>query len=251
MHWCLGLYASGSTWVYNAVRKTAAVVVPQRPVVGRFITRNDELDFLDEPGILPVVKSHDTDQAAAERLSRQTDALWLSIRDPRDCVTSLMLYQHYRFDLALQAVETTARFCARFAGHQQARLLRYEAGFIDDPATIDAIAQAFGVPLAAAERSAIFAATRRGATEALIAGIETLPGALLDARSGDVVDLDTQWHRHHANRSGEIGRWRHMLTTPQVVSIEQNLQDWMAAFGYRPEVARYRLSVGTYGLIGP
>ena len=66
--------------------------------------------------------------------------------------------------------------------------------------------------------------------------------------SGDVLDLTTQWHRHHANRTGEIGRWRHELTLPQVAGVEQRLQDWMAACGYRAEVAPYRLQVGMMAL---
>ena len=50
----------------------------------------------------------------------------------------------------------------------------------------------------------------------------------------------SQWHRHHAGRSGEIGRWRRRLTAPQVVAIEQHLQDWMAAYGYPAEVAKHQ-----------
>ena len=65
MLWCLGMYASGSTWAFNAAMKVAAVVVPRTPVVGRFVTRHDELEFLDDPMRLPIVKSHDTDAAAA------------------------------------------------------------------------------------------------------------------------------------------------------------------------------------------
>ncbi len=245
MLWCLGMYASGSTWVFNAALEVAAVVVPSTPVVGRFVTRQDELDFLDDPARLPVVKSHDTDEAAAGELARRADTVLVSIRDPRDCVTSLMLYQHYGFDLALATIERTARFCARFASHPNAVLLRYEAGFIDDIATLDLIATNFGSALPEADRARIFAATRRAAIEAFIAKLETLPTALRHEGSGDVVDTATQWHAHHADRTGEIGRWRKLLTRPQVAVIEQRLQDWMAAFGYRAEVAAYTLTIGS------
>lgn len=95
MLWCLGMYASGSTWVFNVAMQVAAVVVPRTPAVGRFVMAGHELDFLDDPTRMPVVKSHDTDEAAASELARRADAVLVSIRDPRDCVTSLMLYQHY------------------------------------------------------------------------------------------------------------------------------------------------------------
>jgi len=246
MIWCLGMYASGSTWVFNAAMKVAACVVPSKPVVGRFITSHRELDFLDGPASLPVAKSHDTDEAAAIKLAQQADAVLLSIRDPRDCITSLMLYQHYSFPAALGAVERTARYCARFAFHPKASVLRYEAGFIDDIATLDRIAVCFGGGLAAADRARIFAEMGRPAIEAFIAGLEDLPTAWRNAASGDVVDTVIQWHTHHGHRSGEIGRWRRLLNAPQVAAIEQNLQDWMAAFGYPAEVAKYKLTIGPF-----
>ena len=128
MIWCLGMYASGSTWVFNAAMKVAASVVPAKPVVGHYVAaRDQQLDFLDDPASLPVVKSHDTDEAAAIKLAQRADAVLLSIRDPRDRITSLMLHQRASFPAALDVVEHTDRYCARFASHPKANVLRYEA----------------------------------------------------------------------------------------------------------------------------
>ena len=240
MIWCLGMYASGSTWVFNAAMKVAASVVPAKPVVGHYVAaRDQQLDFLDDPASLPVVKSHDTDEAAAIKLAQRADAVLLSIRDPRDCITSLMLHQRASFPAALDVVEHTARYCARFASHPKANVLRYEARFFDDTATLDRIAACLGSGLAAADRARIFAEMGRPAIEAFIARLEDLPTTLRHV-SGDVFDTVSQWHRHHAGRSGEIGRWRRRLTAPQVVAIEQHLQDWMAAYGYPAEVAKHQ-----------
>jgi hypothetical protein len=250
MLWCLGMYASGSTWAFNAAMKVAAVVVPRTPAVGRFVTRHDELEFLDDPMRLPIVKSHDTDAAAAAALASRADPLLASIRDPRDCITSLMLYQHYGFDLALATIERTARFCARFVSHPNAVLLRYEAGFIDDPATLDRIATSLGGCLTAVDRDRIFMETRRPAIEAHIARLDALPSAVRDESSGDLVDMATLWHTHHSHRSGEIGRWRHMLSPRQIAVVEQNMRDWMAAFGYAASAAPYTLTVGSMTIEG-
>jgi hypothetical protein len=230
------MYASGSTWVFNASRKIAAALFPGLPLVAPFITLNAELPDLEKRGSLTIVKSHETDDAAALALSRHAHAIWLSVRDPRDCVTSLMLYQEYDFDLALATVAHTARFCARFAVHPRAELLRYEDGFIDDPATLDRFAAGFGATLAAPDRARIFAETRRVSIEALIERLEDSPTAV-EPEPGHFVDLASQWHNHHAHRTGEIGRWRHMLTAGQVTTVEQRLADWMARFGYRPAAA--------------
>ena len=70
MIWCLGMHASGSTWVFNAALKVAACLCPERPIVGRYVTRREELDFPSGPAVLAVIKSHDTDEAAAAELAR-------------------------------------------------------------------------------------------------------------------------------------------------------------------------------------
>jgi hypothetical protein len=59
-----------------------------------------------------------------------------------------------------------------------------------------------------------------------------LPTAGRDARSGDVVDTNTQWHLHHAGRTGEIGRWRRLLPPDAVAVIEHRMDGWMRRFGY-------------------
>ena len=175
MHWCLGMRSSGSTWVFNVVRKIAAVLVPNIPVVGPYVVRGADLPAFDDRSRFLVVKSHETDNAAAAELGRHAQAIWLSIRDPRDCVASLVQYHDLDFDTALQQVRRDAHFCKRFFAHPQARVLRYEAGFADDPATIDRIATGFGSALTAADRDRIFAETRRPAIEAFIQQLEQLP----------------------------------------------------------------------------
>jgi hypothetical protein len=214
-------------------------------VAGRYVDSADTLDFLDGRTGLAVIKTHDVEETAVRILSQRADGILVSVRDPRDCVTSLMIYQRYGLLRALETTERSARACARFAADPRSALLRYEAGFIDDPATLDQIATRLGGVLSVVDRARIFADTRREAIEAHIAKLSELPTALHDAASGDIVDTATQWHTHHANRSGEIGRWRHLLTLADVAIIEQRLGDWMAAFGYQAEIAPYTRPVGS------
>jgi hypothetical protein len=236
MHWCLGIRSSGSTWVYNAVRKTAQVLHPDKPVLGPYIVTHADLPALDDRMHLVIAKTHETDDAAAAALSRHAQAIWVSIRDPRDCVASLMQYHGLDFDSAMQIVRRDARFCFRFVSHPRACVFRYEAGFADSPATLDRIAAGFGGALSAADRERIFAETRRPAIEAFIERLDEMPTALRPAPN-DLVDPVTKWHRHHANRTGETGRWRHTLAPQQAAAIEQDLGDWMTSLGYRAEVA--------------
>ena len=232
LHWCAGMYASGSTWTYNAMRAIAAAQPGAPPVAGRFANGAADLAGIEDPGSVQVVKTHDVDAGVAATLRARVGGLCVTIRDPRDAVTSLMLYQHFGFDLALQWVARSAHFCAARAGDPGALLLRYDDGYPDDPATLDRIAVAMGAGLTQADRGRIFDGSRRTAVEQMIGGLPSLPGAILHPPSGDIHDPQTQWHTHHAGRTGEIGRWRHMLRARQVRTVEAELAEFMTRFGY-------------------
>jgi hypothetical protein len=249
MIWCLGMYASASTWVYN-VALNIAEQSDGTPPLGLYVTGAAELAGL-APDRLAVVKSHDVDAAGTALLDAQARAILLSVRDPRDAVASLMLYMRHPFTLALQRVELSARYLARWRTDPRTLLLRYEDGFAERAATVAAMAARMDRKLPAESVAAIHAQTTRAAIDAFVGTIATLPTALRDPGTGDVVDTVTQWHSHHAGRTGEIGRWRRLLKPPQVQAIEACLGDWMAAFGYAPTAASpaIRLTVGRYGIV--
>jgi hypothetical protein len=231
------MYGSASTWVFNAARKVALTLLPDRPILGPYVVSHADLPSLDDDTHPVIVKSHETDDAAAAELSRLAQAIWISIRDPRDCVTSLLRYHGLSFAAALAWVEKSAHFCARFTDDPRAILLRYEAGFVDDPATLDQMAASLGGVLPAVDRDRIFAETRRAAVDAFIAQLETLP-TVVRPKPNALVDLVTQWHEHHANRTGEIGGWRDVLSPPEAAEVEQRMKDWMQAFHYHREIGR-------------
>jgi len=235
MHWCLGMRSSGSTWIFNVVRKVAAVMAPDRSILAPYVVLGSELPDLPDPAHLIIVKSHETDEIAAAALHKHADVIWISVRDPRDCVASLVQHHQVEFGAALEQVRRDARYCVRFVSDRKARLFRYESGFIDNPTTVGRIAAGFGGVLSVADRDRIFAETRRPVIEAFIRQLDRLPTTCRPAPN-DLVDLVTQWHSHHANRTGESGRWRSLLTPRQVVAIEQCLPDWMHSFAYRAEL---------------
>jgi hypothetical protein len=243
IYWCSGMYASGSTWAYNIMRGIAAALHTGQPVQGRFINCLADLEGLDDDGRVHVVKTHDVAAEVATQLSRRATRIVVTIRDPRDAVTSMVLYQRYPFEMALDWVTRSGKFAASLVADPRALLLRYEAGFTDTPATLDAIARWFGGALPAGECERLYAGHTRSAVEAVIATL----GAQHNENAGDAV---TQWHRHHAGRTGEIGRWRRMLTPAQVAAVEGAMRDWMANFGYPTTVwgAGYTLRIGAFSL---
>ena len=230
--WGLGMYASGSTWAFNAMLKLAEAMAPDLPRASRFVASESDVGDLAHGRDLIFVKSHETDAAAEAKLSAAADLIVVSIRDPLDVVASGLEHHHWDFAKALDLAEKSARQCARHQTDARALRLRYEAGFVDDKATLDRLADRMGGLPRTAERNRIFAATRRREVERFIAELPRLPDVLMHRPTGDMLDPTTHWHTHHAGRTGEVGRWKRTLTAEQVREIEARLGDWMTANFY-------------------
>jgi hypothetical protein len=200
-------------------------------VQGIYTETLEELERLRD-GALHIVKTHDLARAEAKYMAAGAARILISIRDPRDAVVSLMQHMRHKFGPALDKIERTAAFCQFFAADPRADIFNYDAGFPDDIATFDRLAASLGGALETEARARLFTASRRAAIEDYIAGLDSLPTAVKDARSGDVVDTDTQWHRHHAGRSGEVGRWRRLLPPEAARLIEARMGPWMRQFGF-------------------
>ncbi len=252
MFCCLGMYASASTWTFNVVQQIAGALAPTRPVVPVFV--GHAIPECDETAATLVVKTHGTD--FARELSRRANAIIITIRDPRDAVASLVRHNKAPFDFALRVTEASAWACARSVSHRRSVLLKFEDRFFDDPRTVERIAAMFPGVLPKSESMRIFEALRRDAVDAFIANLETLATTerVFDEMTGqwDTYDGESGWHKHHAGRDAEVGRWRRELSDHQVLTIQRRMQPWMERFGYVPQTSRqgaYVLSVSQYGIV--
>jgi hypothetical protein len=250
MFWCLGMYSSASTWMYNVVQEVARILSPTRTVTPIFVYA--ALPDLSEATGYPVIKTHAGGNA--DELGQLAKAIIITIRDPRDAIASLMIHNGVPFDFALDVTEASAWACARFIGHERAILFRYEEGFFDDPSTVGRIAAACSHVLSLAECERIFSMFRREVVEAFIANMEALPTSNTEfddiAGQWDIYDEVTGWHKHHAGRKGETGRWRHELSSVQIQAIEDRMRQWMIRLGYHltttSPAGGYVLKVGRY-----
>ena len=234
MQWCVGMFSSGSTWVVHAIRSLGNTLLPGAPYISVYAETSDQLPTEWSRSDRLIIKSHDPDEAAAKLLLIHADRIWVSIRDPRDCVASLITYMQVDFDSALEAIAQTALQCERFSADQRSIVLRYEDGFIDDPATLDQFAEGFSQVLSAQDRDRMFLSTRRSAIEKMIEQFDP-KDTVDDGLPGHRVHVATQWHTHHVSRTGEVGRWRHTLTEAQARTIEERIGPWMVRFGYLPQ----------------
>jgi hypothetical protein len=144
-----------------------------------------------------------------------------------------MLYQDCSFDEALDMTAEAADPCRAVLHHPRTWLFRFEDNFFDRPETLDTLAASFGRALTDEARMRIYAATRRPAIESFISGFARVATVVAQPEPGHFVDLDTQWHSHHAGRDGSVGRWRSRLTREQSAAVADRLAHAMNCFGYR------------------
>ncbi len=226
--WCLGMYASGSTWLFNVVRTIAQTSMP---ISSRFIHTTQDLAGLNTSGKL-IVKTHETEPPAAVWLTARAGTILITLRDPRDAVVSLMRYQKHDFAKALSLAAHSAEACTAQAADPRALLLRYEDGFASQPQTVAQLAQHLNLPVEAATAERIFQAHSRAAVESHIATLAQARHVLHEVGGTDYMDPHTQWHRHHAGRTGASGTWRHSLNAAQISAIKARLAPWMQEWGY-------------------
>jgi len=238
VYWCVGMYASASTWLFNAVSGVVSSSTTDTPLRKPYVEKLKHLKDFDPRSATFVIKSHFVEPDAAEILTQSAAAIFVSMRDPRDCVSSLMRHHGDSFEKALDDVAASARFCEWLRHAPRTALFTYEDRFMDARATIDSIAAAAGLPVSSDAADRIFSSLARQNVEDLIRKLETLPSRRVSQRRDDTWDDETHWHRHHANRDGRCGVWRETLTGEQAAAVEERLADWMPRFGYAMERPR-------------
>jgi hypothetical protein len=224
------MYASASTWAFNVVRQIFEVVEPER-LHAVFVSGKEKNVNWNASAKVTVVKSHEiSGEARVLDVTRRSSRLLLSVRDPRDCIASLMQAHAYEFPRALSLVEESAALCKSYAKDRRAKLLAYETGFFEKVETVSDIAVHLGYQLSEGVAQTIYDSLRRTEVERYIGNLPRVAGILKDPVSGDLLDPRTQWHTHHAGRTGEIGKWRKVLKDNEAAEIMQRLSQYSELF---------------------
>jgi len=206
---CAGMYRSGSTWLYNAVRLILRHVGTPGLAAGVIGERERLLAHANT-----VIKVHAFD---ADLASRKSIAL-TSHRDLRDIAASLVRKFGTNSPLASlrENVDHHARW-ARVAAYD----LRYEDLLTDKPGQVERLAGALRIPAAA------LAALDYGAIA------QEVEAEQFDERRStperyDAVNL---LHEGHVT-DGRHGSWEGTLPAALVRAIEREFRPWLAARGY-------------------
>jgi len=229
---CLGLPGSASTWVYNIVRYLLGQT--RRSVVAFYLDDNfadlqAALEANEQQVDYVVLKSHKADSTLFEFLSTHNSGCVLSVRDPRDCMVSLMERFDVSFEDALLALQ---RSCASLTMYHAlgAPLLCYEDHFYRSTETILALKDYLGVTVPVDLGMAQHLHSQ-AAVERLIGRFQSLPPGRIRKCGNDEYDLISHWHRNHFG-DGLSGKWRTRLTAQQAAQASLALADALEQWGY-------------------
>lgn len=228
--WCLGTYASASTWLFNIVRQILETA-QKETVHTAFISGVEKKLVLGPPGTVTIIKSHEiSSESRILDVAKHSRKILITVRDPRDAVTSLIEAHKYEFEKALDLVEQSDQLCLSFAKDHRALVLHYESKFFEKAETVTAVARYLGYELPENISEAIHQGLTRAEVEKHINKMPKLSGILKDAVSGDLLDIKTQWHSHHAGRNGAIGKWKKALTAKQTDEVERRIDFYFEKF---------------------
>ena len=205
---CAGMYRSGSTWLYNAVR----LVLEEAGVVdlsaGWIAERSKILTHKNA-----VLKIHEFDA----HLAVKENIVLTAHRDLRDIAASLQRkFKNFSMETVRETVEWHAQW-ARVAVYD----LRYENLLTDRMAELRKVAAHLRLPTAATEKLPYEAILQKLEGERFTEKRST-------AQRFDAVNL---LHDGHIT-DGRHGSWQGVLSEESTAAIESQYKEWLRARGY-------------------
>jgi len=206
---CAGMYRSGSTWLYNAVRLILQNANVPDLAAGLISDKEQLLKHKNS-----VIKTHNFEPDLVKRES----LVLTSHRDLRDIAGSLV--RKFNSDLPIKQLRETVESHAQWAPIA-AYDLRYEDLLSDKPGQIKKLAQALRLPATAQAQLRYESISEAIDNEQFADGRAT-------AQRYDSVNL---LHAGHIT-DGRHGSWKDTLTPQVVTEIEQEFGPWLAARNY-------------------
>jgi hypothetical protein len=231
---CAGLKSSGSTWLYNAViqlmRASLRASGTRRPVkpfyaedLAAFPPAVRKTDCL-------IVKTHIPSPALRFLVRFTGGTVFISVREPRDAIASLMQRFDHGFDTCLEEVSAGAAAVLELADSGRHLLLRYESRFTQNRKSLSRIASYLGM----AVDGDVLEKIRLNLTPVNVTRkIETLSRNGVFGRKPDPNRFDplTHWHPGHVG-DRRIDKYSEVLSSAQQRAILRRLHEYCRTFGY-------------------
>jgi hypothetical protein len=226
---CAGVKSSGSTWLYNVV----IAILKERYKVGVMAFYADNFAMIPpgtERARFLVIKSHEPSRALVYLMRLTRGVMFVTLREPRDVIGSLLQRFGHSFEGALKETERQAARTVELVRQEKTHRFRYESGFTEKSASIDKIAKVLGVRLNVAARERIRRSLTRDAVKKKIVTLKKR-GKFGARANADSFDPSTQWHPGHVG-DGRVGKHAEVLSKKQQAEVLARTPVYRQQFGY-------------------
>jgi hypothetical protein len=162
--------------------------------------------------------------------------IFITVREPRDAIASLMQRFDHRFEGCLKEVAASASRLAQIASTGRPLVLKYEEGFCSKCETLGKIARKLGLQPSDTITKGIFQALTPARVQRKI---DTLAarGAFGRRPNPDRFDPATHWHPGHIG-DRRVGKYPELLSPAMQRQVLEATAAYCTRFGYPPEVSR-------------
>lgn len=237
---CAGLKSSGSTWLYNAVIQLCESDFRRRSkdqdlsqVLPFYADRIEDFPADADSALLLVIKTHIPSPALAFLTSFARGSVFITVREPRDSVASLMKRFGHEFEASLQEVSSSGARLVELSSLGRSMVLRYEEGFFRRPATMARLSRQMGVAVAPASLDQIYRSLTAANVKREIARLAKR-GAFGVCGHPDSFDPKTHWHPGHVG-DRRVGKYADMLSPRMQRQVLNVTSDYCLRFGYPTE----------------
>lgn len=225
---CAGLPRSGSTWIYNA---TLELCKKYGNAIGIYADDFPEnLKELIKNNNTIVIKSHTPSQSLQELIRFIGGKSIISVRDPRDCVVSLMEVFGYEKSDAILSVKHSADAIEQLLLAKTSSVFVYEE-MRDRLEAIMQLGNDIGYPVEVAFAQAMAENLEPGKIRTQIIELER-QGVLDSSNAAKSYTDETHWHPGHVG-NGRIGKYVDTLSELDIVKIDRNNPYIMQKFNYK------------------
>jgi len=226
---CVGLKSSGSTWLYNVVIQL--LKEKYRDGVTAFYADNFAMFPPDtERARILVIKAHEPAKSLVYLTRLTRGQMFLTLREPRDSIASLMQRFEHGFDGALKEMARHAARIVELDRDEEMLTYRYEDGFFDRFETVGEIADALGIKVGRAARMRIYRSLTRDEVRRKIGRLKK-SGTFGKKPDANSFDLETQWHPGHVG-DGKLGKFMGVLSSAQQKKVLSVTPAYAKRFGY-------------------
>jgi hypothetical protein len=252
---CIGLKSSGSTWLYNVLAELLKAEQARKlkrsalrrggcgSVMQFYADSVESFPVAAEDASHIVVKAHIPSRSLSFLLHYDRTALFLTVRDPRDSITSLLQRFGHRFDDALREIGQGSEWLAHFANTHNPPVFRYEEKFYEHVETVEAIAKLLDLRLPRATLKRVFETHTSDAVKRRIRALEN-KGAFGKTPHPDNFHPTSHWHPGHVGDLA-IGKYAEFLSVKQQRAVLGATRAFCLAFGYGDPSSRPRPTKGS------